>query len=116
MVEPKVNAVLDDLAVLFRSAQVGSFKGDYAFMPVAGNGAGAAVVHTPANALEQAADDLIVTMTQANATPQAIQAKVEALSAAQAKAIEQLSKDRALLRASLTGRQEAQLVLMGILG
>ncbi len=65
--------------------------------------------------LEQATADLQTLLQDAQAAPEQIKGKLDALRAAREKTAKQLAEARDALRKELNVRQEAQLVLMGLL-
>jgi len=69
----------------------------------------------PQTELSKAVEELQATLDNKDSTPEQISAKLKALRDARAQAPAELAKVRAELLQSLTPRQEAQLVLMGIL-
>lgn len=70
---------------------------------------------TPQSPVAKAAEDLRTTLEDTNASAEAIAQKLAALRKARDTARENLARAQADLRELLTKRQEAQLVLMGIL-
>jgi hypothetical protein len=106
-VEPKLTAVLNDLETL----QLGLTGGDYVYWAVASGGVG----RRPANAAEQAVDGLIATLSQNNPAPEIVELKVAACRGLHAKASEKLAREQAELKTGLTTRQEAVLVVLGVL-
>ena len=102
VLEPKIQLV----STRSREAQIG--RGIY-------RRPGAAP-ETPETPLAKAADDLQRTLDKPNATPDEIKAKLAAVRAAREKAEAALGAARDSLRSSVNIRQEAQLVLLGILG
>ena len=69
----------------------------------------------PQSAVAKAEQELRTTLENKAATPDEIKAKVTALRDAREKAKKELTTSKEALREMLTPRQEAQLVLMGIL-
>jgi hypothetical protein len=69
----------------------------------------------PQSEVAKAAQELRATLDKKDATPEEIKDKVTALRNAREKAKKELETSKAALREMLTPRQEAQLVLMGIL-
>jgi len=67
------------------------------------------------SAVDRAAEALQTTLANASATPDEIKSKLTALRAAREKAKQELAKAQQDLRQVLTLRQEAQLVVMGML-
>ncbi|MCJ7752528.1 MAG: hypothetical protein MUQ65_15805 [Armatimonadetes bacterium] len=99
--EPKIQLVI----TRSREAQVG--RGMY--------GRPDATPEAPETPLAKAAADLQKTLDKPNATPDEIKAKLAAVRAAREKAEAALGEARDSLRSSVNVRQEAQLVLLGIL-
>lgn len=77
--------------------------------------AGAAAPAQPQSAVAKATEDLQTTLDNNEAKPEQIKAKLTALREAREKAKQELAKARESVRELVTQRQEAQLVLMGIL-
>jgi len=101
VLEPKIQLVI----TRSREAQIG--RGMY--------GRAGAAAETPETPLAKAAADLQKTLDNSQATPDQITAKLAAVRAAQEKADAALAVARESLRSSVNIRQEAQLVLLGIL-
>ena len=101
VLEPKIQLV----TTRSREAQIG--RGMY--------GRPGAAPETPVTALAKAAADLQKTLDNSQATPDQIKAKLAAVRAAQKQADAALAAARNSLRSSVNIRQEAQLVLLGIL-
>ena len=99
--EPKIQLVI----TRSREAQIG--RGMY--------GRPGAEPETPETPLAKAAADLQKTLDSPKATPAEIKAKLAAVRAAREKAEAALGAARDSLRSSVNIRQEAQLVLLGIL-
>jgi len=78
-------------------------------------GAAPAAPAEPQSAVAKATEDLQTTLDNEEAKPEEIKAKLTALRESREKAKQELAEARASLRELLTQRQEAQLVLMGIL-
>jgi hypothetical protein len=66
------------------------------------------------NQVQKALDDLNQVLADTNATPDSIQAKMDAYRDAKLKAIELLEKDTVSLKQVLTAKQEATLLSMGL--
>jgi hypothetical protein len=101
VLEPKIQLVL----TRSREAQVG--RGMY--------GRPGAEAETPDTPLGKAAADLQRTLDNSSATPDQIKVKLAAVRAAREKADAATAAARDSLRSSVNVRQEAQLVLLGIL-
>ena len=101
VLEPKIQLVM----TRSREAQIG--RGMY--------GRPGATPEAPATPLAKAAADLQKTLDNSQATPEQVGAKLAAVRAAQEQADAALAAARDSLRSSANPRQEAQLVLMGIL-
>jgi len=101
VLEPKIELVM----TRSREAQIG--RGMY--------GRSGAEAEAPTTPLGKAAADLQRTLDNASATPDQITAKLAAVRAAQKQADAALTAARDSLRSSVNVRQEAQLVLLGIL-
>jgi len=101
VLEPKIQQVL----TRSREAQVG--HGMY--------GRPGAEAETPNTPLEKAAADLQRTLDNPTATPEQIKAKLAAVRAAREKAEAALTAAKDSLRSSVNVRQEAHLVLLGVL-
>ena len=80
-----------------------------------GAGGGGADQGPPQTAVGKATQDLQTTLQNKDATADEIKAKVAALREAREKAKKELTTSKEALREMLTPRQEAQLILMGIL-
>jgi len=91
----------------------GGPAGDRGGRPANGRGGGPGAGAT--SPVAKAVDDLQTTLDNPQATSDQIMAKLAALRAARDKAQKELAKARQDLRQLVTQRQEAQLVLMGIL-
>jgi hypothetical protein len=131
VLEPKIVAVLDDLAVAQSAAETLYARGprgprrgprdDPAGRDGPPDRRGPAgpdadpAAATP-NTVQQALADLQATLVEPDVTPDAIKAKVDAYHDAVIKAREKLARDRADLQSVLTQEQEARMILLGILG
>jgi len=101
VLEPKIQLVL----TRSREAQIG--RGMY--------GRPGAASQTPETPLAKAAADLQKTLDNSQATQDQVKAKLAAVRAAQKQADDALAAARDSLRSSVNTRQEAQLVLLGLL-
>ena len=112
VLEPKIDAVMQ-----LRRDAGGGFN-PRMFMRRGGGGGGGdagGASTQPQSPAQQAVSDLQSTLDDASATPDQIKSKLDTLRQARAQAKADLSKSEDDLRSLLTQRQEAQLVLYGIL-
>ncbi len=108
VIEPK----LDKVTVLSRDLRAGG-RGGFGRGGRGGN-APAATPATPPTEVEKATTDLQTALDNPQADPKLIKDKLTALRTAREKVRQQLDKASADLKAVLSVRQEAQLVMMGI--
>jgi hypothetical protein len=128
VLEPKISAVLDDLTVTQSDAETLYARGprgrrggpdDRGARDDRGGPAGPppdAVGSAVQNPVQAALTDLQTALTEPDVTPDTIKAKVDAYHAALIKAREKLTRDRADLQSVLTQKQEAVMIVLGIMG